>query len=71
MSIAMRVDNICPYTDSYRKGATVMGMTDLQFKSYLRLLLRTLETAVSKESKEEIIAEISRLMHDLEDDLKG
>ena len=48
-----------------------MGMTDLQFKSYLRLLLRTLETAVSKESKEEIIAEISKLMHDLEDDLNG
>ena len=50
---------------------TGVGMTDLQFKSYLRQLLRTLETPVSKESREEVIAEISRLMKDLEDDLKG
>ena len=48
-----------------------MGMTDLQFKSYLKLLLRTLETAVSKESRDEVIAEISKLIKDLEDDLKG
>lgn len=48
-----------------------MGMTDLQFKSFLKQVLRNLETAVNKESKEEILAEISRLMKDLEEDLKG
>ena len=48
-----------------------MGMTDLQFKSYLKLLLRNLETAVNKEEPEEVIAEITRLMKDLEEDIKS
>ena len=48
-----------------------MGMTDLQFKSFLRQLLRNLETAASKESKEEILAGIADLIKDLEEDLKG
>ena len=48
-----------------------MGMTDLQFKSYLRQLIRALETAESKDTKEAILAEIAKLKQDLEDDLKG
>ena len=48
-----------------------MEMTDLRFKSFLRELVRRLETAAGKDSKEEILAEICRLKQDLEDDLKG
>ncbi len=48
-----------------------MGMTDLQFKSYLKQLIRALEAAESKDTKEDILAEIARLRRDLEDDLKS
>lgn len=48
-----------------------MGMTDLQFKSYLKQLIRALETAESKETKEAILAEIGKLKQDLVEDLKG
>ena len=48
-----------------------MGMTDLQFKSYLKLLIRALEAVESKDTKEAILAEIAKLKKDLEDDLKG
>ena len=48
-----------------------MGMTDLQFKSYLKQLIRALEAAESKDTKEAVLAEIARLRQDLEDDLKG
>ena len=48
-----------------------MGMTDLQFKSYLRLLIRSLERVISKETKEEMAAEIETLIDDLQTDIKG
>ena len=48
-----------------------MGMTDLQFKSYLKQLIRALEAAESKDTKDAILAEIARLKQDLEEDLKG
>ena len=48
-----------------------MGMTDLQFKSYLKPLIRALEAAESKDSKEDVLAEIAKLRQDLEEDLKG
>jgi len=48
-----------------------MGMTDLQFKSFLKQLIRALETAESKDTKEAVLAEIARLRQDLEEDLKG
>ena len=48
-----------------------MGMTDLQFKSYLKQLIRALEAAESKDTKDDILAEIARLRRDLEEDLKG
>ena len=48
-----------------------MGMTDLQFKSYLKRLIRDLETAESKETKEEILREIEKLRKDLQEDLQG
>ena len=43
-----------------------MGMTDKQFKAYIRLLMRALEKAVQKESKEDTDAEIKALMSDLQ-----
>ncbi len=48
-----------------------MGMTDLQFKSYLKQLIRALEAAESKDTREEVLAEIARLKQDLQEDLKG
>ena len=48
-----------------------MGMTDLQFKSFLKRLIRTLEEAESKETKEQILAEIEKLKKDLMDDMLG
>lgn len=48
-----------------------MGMTDLQFKSYLKQLIRALEAAEGKDTLEQVRAEIARLRRDLEEDLKG
>lgn len=48
-----------------------MGMTDLQFKSFLKMLIRALETAEKQDNKEDILAEISRLKHELQEDLQG
>lgn len=48
-----------------------MGMTDLQFKSYLKQLIHRLETASGKETKEAILEEIAALMRDLREDLQG
>ena len=35
-----------------KKGVLFMGMTDLQFKSYLKQLIRALEAAESKDTRE-------------------
>lgn len=48
-----------------------MGMTDLQFKSYLKLLVRAIEAAESQETKEAILLELARLRKDLEEDIKS
>ena len=48
-----------------------MGMTDLQFKSYLKQLVRALERAERQETKEAVLAEIERLKKDLEEDIKS
>lgn len=46
-------------------------MTDLQFKSFLERLIRTLEEAENKETKEQVLAEIEKLKKDLMDDMLG
>ncbi len=48
-----------------------MGMTDLQFKSYLRQLIRSLEAAESQSTLEGALEVIARLKKDLEEDLQG
>lgn len=48
-----------------------MGMTDLQFKSYLRLLIALIDEATSKDSKEEMLAQIKKLRDELERSLRG
>lgn len=48
-----------------------MGMTDLQFKSYLKLLINALEEATNKDTKEQIIEEINKLKKNLQEDLQG
>ena len=48
-----------------------MLFRSLQFKSYLKQLIRALEAAESKDSKEDVLAEIAKLRQDLEEDLKG
>ena len=48
-----------------------MGMTDLQFKSYVRKLLHMIDEATEKETKEEILAAVVKLKEELELDLPG
>lgn len=48
-----------------------MGMTDLQFKSYLKQLIRALETAEKQETKEKILSELTKLKLDLQEALEG
>jgi len=46
-------------------------MTELQCKSFLKRLIRALEAAESRDTKEAVLAEIAKLRRDLEEDLKG
>lgn len=39
-----------------------MGMTDLQFKSFLKLLIKQLENAKTEEEKQEIIEELKGML---------
>lgn len=48
-----------------------MGMTDLQFKSFLKGILRWLEEAKSQETKEQILETLEKLERDLREDLQG
>ena len=42
------------------------GMTDLQFKAYLRLLIRDLVSTVELDTKEEMVSRLKALVHDLQ-----
>lgn len=44
-----------------------MGMTDLQFKAYLKQLIRALERADSQETVESMRQEIAKIKNDLQD----
>ena len=46
------------------------GMTDLQFKSYLKRIVRYLEETEKESTKEGIIKRISELKKDLNDDIQ-
>lgn len=48
-----------------------MGMTDLQFKSWLKQIIRGLEGAKEKATKEETDKELEELLKDLKEDLQG
>ena len=48
-----------------------MGMTDLQFKSWLKQIIRGLEEAKSEDSKEQTDRKIYTLLKDLKEDLQG
>lgn len=48
-----------------------MGMTDLQFKSYIRKLLSLTEDVTEESSKEELLAILNKLRRDLQEDLQG
>lgn len=48
-----------------------MGMTDLQFKSWLRQIIRRLEEAESEDSKEKTDIKLDELLKDLKEDLQG
>lgn len=48
-----------------------MGMTDLQFKSWLKQIIRGLEGAKEKTTKEETDRKIDELLKDLKEDLQG
>lgn len=48
-----------------------MGMTDLQFKSWLKQIIRSLESAKEEQSKEATDKKINELLQDLKEDLQG
>ena len=50
---------------------TEMGMTDLQFKSWLKQIIRGLESAKEENSKEETDNKIDEMLNDLKEDLQG
>ena len=47
-----------------------MGMTDLQFKSWLRQIIRRLEEAEGEENKEKTDKKLEELLKDLKQDLQ-
>ncbi len=48
-----------------------MGMTDLQFKSWLKQIIRGLEGAKEEDTKEKTDRRIDELLKDLKEDLQG
>lgn len=48
-----------------------MGMTDLQFKSWLKQIIRGLESAKEEDTKENTDRKIDELLKDLKEDLQG
>lgn len=50
---------------------TDMGMTDLQFKSWLKQIIRGLEDAKNEIDKEQTDRKIDSLLKDLKEDLQG
>lgn len=48
-----------------------MGMTDLQFKSWLKQIIRSLEAAKDEPTKEDTDKKINELLKDLKEDLQG
>ena len=50
---------------------TEMGMTDLQIKSWLKQIIRGLESAKEENSKEETDKKIDEMLNDLKEDLQG
>ncbi len=48
-----------------------MGMTDLQFKSWLKQIIRGLEGAKEESTKEETDKKLDELLKDLKEDLQG
>lgn len=48
-----------------------MGMTDLQFKSWLKQIIRGLEGAKEEDTKENTDKKIDEMLKDLKEDLQG
>lgn len=48
-----------------------IGMTDLQFKSWLKQIIRGLEGAKKESTKEETDKKLEELLKDLKEDLQG
>ena len=53
------------------EATETMGMTDLQFKSWLKQIIRGLEGAKKEVTKEDTDKKIEELLKDLKDDLQG
>jgi hypothetical protein len=52
-------------------GYEEMGMTDLQFKSWLKQVIRGIEAAKKAATKEETDEKLEELLRDLREDLQG
>ncbi len=53
------------------KEVNGMGMTDLQFKSYVRKLISMISDVSDENTKEEIYAALEKLRKELQEDLQG
>ncbi len=52
-------------------GGEVTGMTDLQFKSWLKQIIRGIEEAKEEKEKEATYKKLDALLKDLKEDLQG
>lgn len=52
-------------------GYEEVGMTDLQFKSWLKKIIRIIETAMEDDTKEGTDKKLEELLKELREDLQG
>lgn len=48
-----------------------MGMSDLQFKAFLKQLVRRIEEAKAEDSKEELVVKLDEIVKDLKGDIES
>jgi len=55
----------------YNKEVSGMGMSDMQFKCYVRKLVSIINDVTDENSKEEIYAVLQKLRKELQEDLES
>ena len=57
--------------DREEKGMDEMGMSDLQFKSFLKQLVKRMEDARDEPSEEEVKSKLDEIIQDLKSDIES